>query len=55
MGGWPGDWLTLPADSQWANAPWILKPSMLNNGQHIHLFHDLNAIEAHFLSSQRMG
>lgn len=37
------------------NTPWILKPSMLNNGQHIHLFHDLNAVEAHFISSQRMG
>jgi tubulin--tyrosine ligase len=35
--------------------PWILKPSMLNNGQHIHLFPDLNAIEAHFLSPYRMG
>ncbi|MGQ3891653.1 YheC/YheD family protein [Legionella sp. CNM-4043-24] len=34
---------------------WILKPSMLNNGQHIHLFHDLNELEAHFSSSQRMG
>ncbi|CAM3061129.1 Tubulin-tyrosine ligase family [Legionella steigerwaltii] len=42
-------------NSQPANTPWILKPSMLNNGQHIHLFHDLNAIEAHFLSPQRMG
>ncbi|STY29152.1 Tubulin-tyrosine ligase family [Legionella wadsworthii] len=38
-----------------AHAPWILKPSMLNNGQHIHLFHDLNAIKDHFISSQRMG
>ncbi|QMT59771.1 MULTISPECIES: ATP-grasp domain-containing protein [unclassified Legionella] len=37
------------------NIPWILKPSMLNNGQHIHIFNDLNAIEAHFLSHQRMG
>jgi hypothetical protein len=35
--------------------PWILKPSMLNNGQHIHLFQDLNTVETHFLSSQRMG
>lgn len=38
-----------------APMPWILKPSMLNNGQHIHLFHDLNAVEAHFLSHRRMG
>lgn len=35
--------------------PWILKPSMLNNGQHIHLFSDLNAINAHFKSTRRMG
>lgn len=38
-----------------ANTAWILKPSMLNNGQHIHIFQDIAAIEAHFLSSQRMG
>lgn len=38
-----------------ANSPWILKPSMLNNGQHIHIFSNLNAIEAHFHSSKRMG
>jgi tubulin--tyrosine ligase len=25
-------------NSQSANTPWILKPSMLNNGQHIHIF-----------------
>ncbi|KTD41779.1 tubulin-tyrosine ligase [Legionella parisiensis] len=42
-------------NSQFANTPWILKPSMLNNGQHIHIFHDLNDLEAHFLSHQRMG
>jgi tubulin--tyrosine ligase len=41
--------------SQFAKIPWILKPSMLNNGQHIHIFHDLDAVEAHFLSPQRMG
>ncbi|KTD73724.1 tubulin-tyrosine ligase [Legionella tucsonensis] len=42
-------------NSHSANTPWILKPSMLNNGQHIHIFHNLNDIEAHFLSHQRMG
>ncbi|ARB93961.1 tubulin--tyrosine ligase [Legionella longbeachae] len=42
-------------NSQSANFPWILKPSMLNNGQHIHIFHDLNDVEAHFLSHPRMG
>ena len=35
--------------------PWILKPSMLNNGQHIHIFPGLDAVEAHFTSSKRMG
>jgi Tubulin-tyrosine ligase family len=34
---------------------WILKPSMLNNGQHIHLFHDQSSILKHYQSSQRMG
>lgn len=41
-------------NSQSANTPWILKPSMLNNGHHIHIFHDLNDVETHFLSHQRM-
>ena len=35
--------------------PWILKPSMLNTGQHIHIFPGLDAVEAHFTSSKRMG
>lgn len=34
---------------------WILKPSMLNNGQHIHLFHDKEAIFSHFQRTSRMG
>ena len=34
---------------------WILKPSMLNNGQDIHLFHDQAAIMEHFRSPYRMG
>jgi hypothetical protein len=34
---------------------WILKPSLLNNGQNIKLFKELSAIEAHYLSSQRLG
>lgn len=38
-----------------ASTPWILKPSMLNNGQHIHIFTDLHSIRAHFSSSQRLG
>jgi Tubulin-tyrosine ligase family len=36
-------------------AKWILKPSMLNNGQDIHLFHEPRDIYAHFLSPKRMG
>lgn len=35
--------------------PWILKPSMLNNGQHIHIFSDIDAIKVHFQSTRRMG
>ena len=34
---------------------WILKPSLLNNGQAIMLFDKLTQIEAHFVSSQRVG
>ncbi|NDH09152.1 MAG: tubulin-tyrosine ligase [Gammaproteobacteria bacterium] len=51
-------------DNSWADvlralpkdiSKWILKPSMLNNGQDIHLFHDQADIVAHFLSPHRMG
>ena len=34
---------------------WILKPSLLNNGQHIHLFHNTHAVWQHYLASNRMG
>lgn len=51
---WPSV-LTKIANLHSVNTPWILKPSMLNNGQHIYLFHDLNAVEEHFLSPKRMG
>lgn len=34
---------------------WILKPALLNNGQHICLFNNLEKIKAHFLSPYRMG
>ncbi len=40
---------------QKANLAWILKPALLNNGQHIHIFQSLSAIEAHYLSAQRLG
>ncbi|MDI1353021.1 MAG: tubulin-tyrosine ligase [bacterium] len=34
---------------------WILKPSLLNNGQHIHLFPNLLAVKAHMSTNKRMG
>lgn len=34
---------------------WILKPALLNNGQHIKLFNQLHQIESHFISPCRMG
>ena len=35
--------------------PWILKPSMLNNGQHIHLFENSHQLLEHYCQSKRMG
>lgn len=34
---------------------WILKPSLLNNGQHIKIFTKLSQIEEHMLHPQRLG
>ncbi len=34
---------------------WILKPALLNNGQHIKIFKHLSAIEAHMLHPNRLG
>jgi hypothetical protein len=34
---------------------WILKPALLNNGQEIKIFTNLNDLEAHFLSTRRLG
>lgn len=34
---------------------WILKPALLNNGQGLKIFCDLEALEVHFLNSQRLG
>ena len=36
-------------------ATWILKPSMLNNGQHIHIFTHPEQLKAHYSQPQRMG
>lgn len=37
------------------NLAWILKPALLNNGQHIKIFQKLSQIEQHYLSAQRLG
>ncbi len=34
---------------------WILKPSLLNNGQHIHLFETIDQLEAHYVQSKRLS
>ncbi|CAN5460159.1 hypothetical protein BH10PSE19_BH10PSE19_08030 [soil metagenome] len=34
---------------------WILKPSLLNNGQHIKIFTHLSQLEQHYLQSNRLG
>lgn len=34
---------------------WILKPSLLNNGQHIKIFNQLSQIEEHMLYPRRLG
>lgn len=34
---------------------WILKPSLLNNGQNIKIFQQLSVLEQHFLSANRLG
>lgn len=36
-------------------ATWILKPSLLNNGQHIHIFTEPNQLEHYFLQTDRLG
>jgi hypothetical protein len=37
------------------NLAWILKPSLLNNGQHIKIFNQLSQIEDHMLHPNRLG
>lgn len=34
---------------------WILKPALLNNGQHIKIFKKLSQLEQHYLSANRLG
>ena len=52
---WPFVLTVIEKKSSSIPSSWILKPSLLNNGQHIHIFTDLKAIKAHFQSAQRMG
>lgn len=41
-------------DSQ-NNLFWILKPSLLNNGQHIKIFQSLSRLQNHYLNTNRLG
>ena len=41
--------------NQIENSIWILKPATLNNGQNIKIIENLNQLEQHFLSSNRVG
>ena len=34
---------------------WILKPALLNNGQHIKIFQNLSQLEQHYLNNDRLG
>ncbi|MBA2652293.1 MAG: tubulin-tyrosine ligase [Tatlockia sp.] len=42
-------------DLQNPNLIWILKPALLNNGKEIKLFQNLSDLQAHFISSKRLG
>ncbi len=41
--------------SQDNDLKWILKPSMLNNGDHIKLFSHIEEVKKHYASSKRLG
>lgn len=38
-----------------ADLTWILKPALLNNGQNICIFNNIQDIKSHYLNSNRMG
>jgi hypothetical protein len=38
-----------------SNLVWILKPSLLNNGQHIQIFNQISQLEQHYMHSNRLG
>jgi len=37
------------------NINWILKPSLLNNGQYIKIFSQIHQVEKHYLNPRRLG
>ena len=41
--------------TQQQNKIWILKPALLNNGQHIKIFRHINDVEAHYSHAHRLG
>lgn len=41
--------------NEYPNLQWILKPSLLNNGQQIKIFQNLNDIAHHFSQTNRLG
>lgn len=49
---WPSVIAQLPKNRVQA---WILKPALLNNGQHIHIFTDVEEIEHHYSQPKRLG
>lgn len=49
------DFLLAEKKTRKPSPAWILKPALLNNGQGICIFDNLAALEAHFLSSNRLG
>lgn len=53
------NWLEIITDlavqSRYRAQRWILKPSLLNNGQHIHLFDQLHQLETHYLQKNCLG
>jgi hypothetical protein len=42
-------------DNKYEHPVWILKPSLLNNGQHIKIFNSFNALNKHYSTNLRLG
>ncbi|MFC3909763.1 tubulin-tyrosine ligase [Legionella dresdenensis] len=49
------NWPQILTEVSAADQIWILKPALLNNGQHIKIFTSPEQIEQHFLSRNRLG